>query len=264
MVFKKGLLVGINYVGTGSQLNGCINDTENLKELLKRGGYLSEDEMTFLNDNQTGNLYPTKSNIMNHLENMVKFANDHKDEKVLLFFSYSGHGYYVKDLNGDEPDGKDEVLCPVDYDKNGFIIDDDLKSQFIDRLGNNVTIVVLIDACHSGTVLDLRYNFDNLNNLNKNKKNSESSCDVVMISGCRDNQTSADAYINDQFDKRNEYQGAMTAAFIKNYKDGISYENLIKGMRKWLIKNKYDQVPQLSSGKKIDIRSPIILSTYNN
>ena len=34
LIVKKALLVGINYTSTGSQLSGCINDTENLKQFL--------------------------------------------------------------------------------------------------------------------------------------------------------------------------------------------------------------------------------------
>lgn len=263
MVQKKGLLIGINYTGTSNQLGGCINDTQNLKELLKKDKYFNENELTFMNDNQNGDLYPSKENILKQINELVKFANENKDEQVLLFFSYSGHGYYVRDTNGDEDDGRDEVLCPIDYNKNGFIVDDYLKSNFIDKLDSNVTLMVIIDACHSGTVLDLKYNFNNLNVCNENKKALESKCNVVMISGCRDNQTSADAYLYDQFEWKREYQGAMTAAFIKNYSDGITYKKLIKNMRKWLAKQRFSQVPQLSSGKQISIYSKIILSDYN-
>ena len=44
-----------------------------------------------------------------------------------LFFHYSGHGSYIKDENGDEVDGKDECLCPIDYAYSGMIIDDEIK-----------------------------------------------------------------------------------------------------------------------------------------
>lgn len=264
MVLKKGLLVGINYIGTSSELSGCINDTQNLKELLKRKKYLKNSDMTFMNDNQKGGLYPTKQNIINQLQKLVDFANAHKDDQVFLFFSYSGHGHYLRDKNGDEDDGRDEVLCPVDYTKNGFIVDDYLKNNIVDKLSDNVTFVVLIDACHSGTMLDLKYNFNNLNQCKINNKVTDAKCDVVMISGCRDNQTSADAYIYDSFDWRKEYQGAMTAAFIKCYSDGISYKDLISKMRTWLSKKKYTQIPQLSSGKNLDIDTNVLLATFKH
>lgn len=39
-------------------------------------------------------------------------------------FVDSGHGGQTKDLDGDEADGYDEVIYPVDYKTNGHIVDD--------------------------------------------------------------------------------------------------------------------------------------------
>ena len=85
-----------------------------------------------------------------------------------------------------------------------------------------------------------------------------------MISGCKDNQTSADAYIKDVEEGKYEYQGAMTAAFLKNFNDGISYRDLIVVMRSWLKTKRYSKVPQLASGKAIDIDTPFLLGSYND
>jgi hypothetical protein len=68
-----------------------------------------------------------------------------------------------------------------------------------------------------------------------------------MISGCRDNQTSADAYIN------NVSRGAMTWALLTVLNDnsnGITWSNLLQKMRTNLINNKFTQMPQLSCGKR--------------
>jgi hypothetical protein len=37
----------------------------------------------------------------------------------------SGHGGQTKDLDGDEDDGNDEVVYPVDFKQNGHIVDDE-------------------------------------------------------------------------------------------------------------------------------------------
>lgn len=262
---KKGLLIGINYTGTSNQLNGCINDTDNLKNFLISNKYFKDSELIFMNDFKTGNLYPNKQNILLQLDELVKFANNNTDKQVFLFLSYSGHGYYVNDTNNDEQDGKDEVLCPIDCDKNGFIVDDLIKSRLVDKLNSNVTLVVLIDACHSGTVLDLRYtyNCDNTNSFLTYDTIKDTRCNVVMISGCRDDQTSSDAFLPDKITKKKEYQGAMTAAFIDNYKDDIQTKKLINDMRSWLKTKGFDQIPQLTSGKTINILNPFMLSIYN-
>lgn len=263
---KKGLLIGINYAGSSCALSGCINDTYNLKDFLIQNKYFSEPELVFMNDNSQGDQYPTRVNIMNQLKSLVNFAKEHDKEQVLLFFSYSGHGSQVKDYTGEEEDGQDEVLCPIDYDNGGFIVDDDLRSTVIDKMGSNVTLVILIDACHSGTMVDLKYMYtcDKTSSCLKLSKYKDTKCNVVMISGCRDNQTSDDAFIPDRITKKKEYQGAMTAAFLANYKDEITTTMLISGMRKWLKDNDHQQVPQLSSGKLFDVSKSFLLSVYND
>lgn len=266
-IVKKALLIGINYTGTENELRGCINDSHDLKNFLVENKYFDESEITMVNDtlDDAKHLYPSKINIIYQFNELVKFADENKDKNVFIYVSYSGHGSYITDLNGDETDGRDEVLCPIDCMTNGFIVDDDIKKMLVDKLSSNVKLVFMSDSCHSGTVLDLKYlyKFDQNNTIITDKKIKDSNCDVILISGCRDNQTSADAYVPD---KSNNYlyQGAMTASFIKVFNDEISYKDLITKMRAWLTEMKFSQVPQLSSGKKIDLTKPFLLSCYNN
>ena len=63
-----------------------------------------------------------------------------------------------------------------------------------------------------GTSMDLPYVYRCDTGI-QNYRNDENTCDVIKISGCRDNQTSADAYINGKF------QGALTFGFIKTMED---------------------------------------------
>jgi hypothetical protein len=72
---------------------------------------------------------------------------------------YSGHGAYVKDENGDEEDGYDETLVPVDYYKKGQITDDDVFKKLVSKMPEGATLTCLMDCCHSGTVLDLPYQY---------------------------------------------------------------------------------------------------------
>ena len=263
-IVKRGLLIGINYNGSPSQLNGCINDSENLKVLLTDAKYLDESEITMMNDNLAGDLYPTKANILKQFDELVKFANVNKGKQIRLFVSYSGHGTSVTDTNGDESDGYDEALCPVDYQNSGFIVDDDIKTTFINKLPANVKLLMLVDACHSGTMLDIKYSYlaNDKNTYLVHDKNVATLCDVVSLSGCRDNQTSADAWEFDPHQNKSEAQGAMTASFLACYSEGISYHNLVNKIREWLKTKRYAQVPQLASGKLIDIESKFILSSF--
>ena len=263
-IVKRGLLVGINYTGTCNELCGCINDSENLEKLLLRNNYFNENELIFMNDKKVGSLYPTKENMWKQINDMIDFANSHINDKVYLIFSYSGHGTYQRDDNGDEEDGYDEALCPIDCDERGFIVDDDIREKFISKLGSNVTLIMFIDACHSGTIIDLRYLYecDIKDNCDVNTVEDNTKCQVVVVSGCRDNQTSADAYVEEFETNINEFQGAMTASFIANYTDGISTHKLITKMRKWLKEHRYNQIPQLSSGQVMATTTPFMLSSF--
>lgn len=266
-IIKKCLLIGINYIGTSHALNGCINDSENLREFLIKGKYFSSHHFIMMNDklSKSDRLYPTKANILKKFNDLIRVAKRYSSRKMYIFMAYSGHGSNLVDTNGDEVDGKDEVLCPVDFVQNGYITDDFLRSNFVYKLPSNVRLVSLIDACNSGTVMDLKFNYE-INKLNTYATHgfmSQTKCLAIMISGCRDDQYSYDAYLEDRNTGKYEYQGAMTASFISTFKDGISYTNLINGMRKWLSDHEFPQVPQLSSGRYINTRGSMLLGFFN-
>ena len=64
-----------------------------------------------------------------------------------------------KDDGNDEEDGYDETLIPLDYQSAGQIRDDDLLRTLVVPMGEGVFVTSIMDCCHSGTVLDLPYNF---------------------------------------------------------------------------------------------------------
>ena len=173
----------------------------------------------------------------------------------LLFFLYSGHGSYILDKNGDEKDGYDELL--VSCDLQG-ITDDELKILILQYLKKDVTLFAMFDSCFSGTILDLKYQFlDSLNydKYTENGKNIETIGNVYMISGCTEQQTSADANIN------NKAQGAMTWSLLESLKTSQpkTWRELIKSMRGLLKTSEYDQIPQFASGTFVDIDSNVFI-----
>lgn len=145
---KFALLVGINYYGTPSQLSGCINDCNNVKKFLIEKCGFKESEILMIVDDGSTALKPTKKNIEEGFTTLVQKALSGCE---FLWFSYSGHGSYQNDTNGDEADGRDELLCPVDYDTNGFIVDDDIYNNLVSKLPQSTTLVSVMDCCHSGT-----------------------------------------------------------------------------------------------------------------
>lgn len=253
---KKALLVGINYKGSGpNELYGCINDTNNTKSLLEQK--FAFKNFIFLTDDT--NKKPTKLNIIGEFTNLLVNAVSGDT----LFFLYSGHGTRTIDLNKDELDGRDEMIVPIDATNiQSCIVDDELNQIIKSNLKPGVKLFALFDSCFSGTVLDLKYNYldsDNLNNLTTNSNVAETSGQVIMISGCKDSQTSADAYVN--YGGKDISAGAMTFSFLKTINDkgtNISLKTLIESMRTLLKENAYDQIPQLSSGKPIDVNTMLL------
>ena len=229
---KKALLIGINYTNTSNQLSGCINDIQNISMLLNNKGY----SCTLMTDLTP--IKATKNNILNALVQLLQTSNSGDS----LFFHYSGHGTNTVDRNGDELDGKDEMICPCDLN---MISDDELNRLIQLYLKPGVNLFALFDSCFSGTVLDLKYNYSPIV---INKRVAETKSNVVMISGCRDNQTSADTYLNKQ------WCGAMTTAFLTCV-NSPSLNSLLTNMRTFLKTKRYSQIPQLSTGTLLNINA---------
>ena len=243
---KKALLIGCNYNRTPYRLRGCINDVINLQNLLRINyGFYNTKLLT---DNTS--LKPTKQIIINEIVNLLK----NSESGDVLYISFSGHGTYTRDQNNDEKDGRDEMFVSLDLQ---CIKDDDMKKLIQDNLKPDVNVFILFDCCHSGTILDLKYQYLDSSEYNKatQNNNEETLGNIYMISGCKDNQTSADAYINRKF------QGAMTWALIESLKNksSLTWKQLLLKMRYILKRSRFSQVPQLSSGKTLDINSKFLV-----
>lgn len=74
-----------------------------------------------------------------------------------LVFYFSGHGVRQPDFENNELDGYDETICPADFMQEGLISDNEIYSTIILPLKKDVTLNAIVDACHSGSVLDLSY-----------------------------------------------------------------------------------------------------------
>jgi len=233
---KNALLVGINYIGSRYQLQGCINDVVNMQAFLV--SKYKYNTITLITDNT--DVKPTSANILNAF---TKLLNDAQSGDT-LFFHFSGHGTQTADVNRDELEGYDEAIVSSDL---RLIVDDELNTMIRTYLKSGVTLYAVFDSCHSGTVLDLKYNYlDTTKGLKTtvNPKNYETLANVIMFSGCADNQTSADAYINKKF------CGAMTYSLLNalNSNANPNLQSLLQNMRTYLKTNRYSQVPQLSCG----------------
>ena len=263
---KRALLIGINrYRIPGADLRGCVNDVNNMHAVLTQYyGFEAGGIKTLLDYDAT------KKNIMAGLRDLI--AGTKKGDVLLLH--YSGHGANVPDDNGDEADNRDEILCPTDLDWKDPLRDDWLRTTF-DRMKPGVSLTVVMDCCHSGSntraILPpdapsipryLPNPWDIMaeesgrklrgkitSELRKSLRARRRKSDVVhaevpelLVTGCRDTQTSADARIGGSFN------GALTynlVAVLKAAKGKISYRDLHAKATARLKSGGFDQVPQL-------------------
>jgi hypothetical protein len=117
----EALLIGINYFGTPNELKGCINDVRSLAPFLhQQYGFLYEDMVILTDDQLNPASQHTRANIIRACQWLVAGARPNDS----LFLHFSGHGGQTEDLDGEEEDGLDETICPVDFKTSGMIVDD--------------------------------------------------------------------------------------------------------------------------------------------
>lgn len=275
---KKALLVGINYPGTSHALRGCVNDVMLMSDILTRHYGFQAQDKRMLTDASA-----TTKNIMDRLEWLVEGAQPGD----VLYFHFSGHGSQIINQNyehGEEPEGKDEIICPIDLDwRTKIIRDDDLRRVF-DKVPEGVNLTVVLDCCHSGDGIDSSHSYqpfgqaadsnhiDPVKGLNISRelpmpadianrgmgldlkpkargiKNTNGSDIGLMISGCQSHQTSADSYIG------NKFMGAATYFLARNVQLAnfdISYKDLVTKMNEELKQFNYSQRPELNGDVKL-------------
>lgn len=270
---KKSLLIGINYVGSQHQLNGCHQDILNIAEFIGYRGY-SDDPRSrvVLCDSEdvdyNSQYYPNGHNILAAMDWLVSEPN------CTCFLHYSGHGGQIRDVDGNRTTGLDDSIVPVDYEERGQISSTLLHEHLVTRMAPGCTLFIILDCCHSGSAVELPYVYrsdsdGNINIMDNLKQGAElvgeashliqgglsyrklgeaqqlfaGATDffrglkhmgqqeeeglasdefagqygseqkvVTMFSGCKDEQTSADAHIG------RANVGAMSWAFLETMK----------------------------------------------
>ena len=282
---RTALLIGINYNNNpDATLNGCYNDIVNVGQYLRTVLGYAPSAITLLTDGNRGDagagtasaLPPTRQNI---IAGMAALVADMVagDEAV---FHFSGHGSLVRDTNGDELTGLDSCLCPLDYNApasagGGIITDDELRTLLVNRVPRGARLYAILDCCHNGTGCDVRFKYEDFSLLLRppsagraaawltrqkafaNGKYTETAGEVFMISGSRDEQTSADAYIN------NAFAGALTYAVFSILRANqatirtYSWSALLRDVRHFMRVNRYSQIPQVMTGQLISPARPV-------
>ncbi|XAR53461.1 hypothetical protein NMG60_11022024 [Bertholletia excelsa] len=262
---KKALICGVSYIGQKFRLKGTINDVRQMTSLLIGKYKFPAQAICVLTENDDSHLRPTRTNIEEALRWLV---SDCQSGDSLVFY-FSGHGLRQPDFDDDELDGFNETLCPMDYSRNGMILDNDINTTIVKPLMPGVHLHAIIDSCHSGTVLDLEYLYDRESRqwqsnkppsgVNKNTSGGLAIC----LSACADNEFAADTNA-----LSGEMSGAMTYFFTEAIKKnpGMTYGQLLDemifeigeankaaGFLKWLLRTKSIKKPLLSSSKEFDV-----------
>ncbi len=152
---RRAFLVGISHYDTAltayqwNNING-VEDVNLLSPILKKQGF----SVTSILDEKA-----TYQNISTQLTSFIKKTK--KGDIVYLHFS--AHGQPVEDMNGDEEDGWDEAIVPIDayklykkgvYEGKSHLLDDQLNKyvrKLREKIGPSGCLYVIIDACHAGT-----------------------------------------------------------------------------------------------------------------
>jgi len=141
-------------------LKGPGNDVLLMRRLLVKRYHFPKSHVTILSEAQGGDNTPTRKHIQREFLRLAEKARraGPKGQFVILL---AGHGSWQPDNNGDEFDGRDETFLPADIGRwneathtvANAIVDDELQKWTEAITTHGTPLWVIVDACHSGTVL---------------------------------------------------------------------------------------------------------------
>ncbi|KJA15538.1 hypothetical protein HYPSUDRAFT_149011 [Hypholoma sublateritium FD-334 SS-4] len=259
---RKAVCIGVNYLGQQHELRGCINDAKHVRRfLIDHGGYRSRDIYLLTDDATDPQFLPTRSNMLKAMRWLVKDAR----QNDALFFHYSGHGGQTRDRDGDEIDGFDEVIYPMDFKTTGHIVDDELHDIMVKRLPQGCRLTNFPKACHSGTVLGMwRVHYSSHGRLKgmhisaNHWEKKATAADVISWSGCLDDQTSADTFQEGMPVGAMSYHILICGMKMIENRPEQTYQEFLSSLRK-ILNPRYSQKPQLGSSHKIVRHVPLFL-----
>lgn len=257
---RYALCIGINdYPGTGSDLAGCVNDANDWSAALAKRGFATS---TLFDKKATGDAMRAA------IAATLKRATT--GDSVVI--QYSGHGSFVPDADGDEPDGNDECVCPYDIYSKGPITDDELFRLYSDRKAG-VKLLIISDSCHSGSVSKFapirtpptlrgknapqrkvrflppaaflskaKVGRMGLANRAIRRSNPPGRYAGLLMAGCQDTEYSYDAYFNG---RPNGAFSFVALRALESLKPSATYRDWFAAIQKFLPSQQYPQSPNL-------------------
>ena len=251
---KKALLIGINYnADPNNKLNGCINDVLSIQKQINKYYPLCTNIRMLTDDKPTPTTEPNRKNILDGINWLLADLKPGDN----IYIHYSGHGGLMRDRNRDETSGMDSCIYPISGNKIEVILDDELKALLANKIPKGCKCFVVLDCCHSGTSLDLRYNMNcptyGTLVITQDNKQTATNGSIILLSGCTDGQTAADTV-----NATGVPSGALTNALLDIWSThgvNIKLKHLLWNIRKLLQTRGYPQIPQLSCGNNLNIDS---------
>jgi hypothetical protein len=243
------LTIGLNsvdpghYGGWSGNLNACEADAEDMANIATSKGF-------------TVNTLLTKVATRQRVQAVISEAADRLASEDIFMLSYSGHGGQLPDFNDEEVDAQDDTWCLYDAQ----LVDDEIYT-LLARFAEGVRVLVFSDSCHSGTVTKLAYYegtvrgrsaihsasegayrnmppeailptyrinkgfYDEILRNLKPESREQARAAILLISGCQENQLSADG----------DFNGLFTAQLLRVWREGTftgDYPTLYKEIRK--------------------------------
>lgn len=258
---NRALLVGINAY-PGNELNGCVNDVTDMADFLVSHCGFDEGDIRLVTDGRA-----TATAIRDRLKWLVSGlkAGDR------AFFHYSGHGaqFPVRDESG-KVTRIDECICPVNFDwsETHAIRDKEFNQLFL-QVPSGVELVWVSDSCFSGDLArelvpagrkikamrmpaDIAWRMRTAETKGLRAPGFEHAMkdfNAVLVSGCSQRETSADADIGGR------YNGALTYFLLETLSapNGLTQtlEQAVTRTRAAIHKNGYAQHPQLEGAANL-------------
>jgi metacaspase-1 len=252
------LTIGLNavdpkhYQGWSGELNACEADAMDMADIVKSKKFKVRTLLTKA---------ATRKVVLSELSKTAKVL---KPDDIFML-SYSGHGGQLPDIYSEEADAMDETWCLYDSE----LVDDELYAM-LGKFRQGVRVLIFSDSCHSGTVVKMAYYQGTMqarsssigsqqtryrfmpsdvalrtyrNNRNfydsilKDPKLRETAgkvkAPVLLISGCQDNQYSADG----------DFNGLFTANLLRIWNNG-KFKSGYRAFHKAIVKRMPpDQTP---------------------
>jgi hypothetical protein len=252
---NKALIVAINDYDPPSKLNGCIRDGIDMESFVTLSCGFEPMEVFCIKDRDA-----TADYIREGMRWLAEGVRPYEDR---ILWHFSGHGSQLR-----RGDASTDVICPVDFDGSPqrAIGADEIRDVF-KGIPVGVPATFVADCCHSGDLVrgidgevvskcfvmpDASVAREMAADHLSLRDVSETSFNLALISGCRSDQTSADAKIG------GSYNGALTYHLIDilRMRDGlkISLVEAIERVRVLLRKKGYTQIPQLHGPHSITSR----------